>query len=364
MKKIPFSPNELDVVGEHVNITSWAFLNPIPNPKYNTPITPKENFKAALRRDGSVMWIPSSGDFLSIESRVNADHIARAEVMDMGPPYSDDEKGGADMFGIEWVFVPQVGGSMVKPGSPVLTDANDWEKIIKFPDVESMDWAAAKALNAKMNETERAFKATFQNGLFERLISFMDFEGAALAIIDEDQKDAVHALMAKLCDLYEAMIVKYTEILDIDGIMFHDDWGSQRAPFFSADTCFEMLVPYLKRLADFCHSKGLWFELHCCGKNEPLVPCMIAANVDMWSPQAMNDTDMLYERYGDKLIFGVSAGAAMDATPEEAEAAAKAFAEKYAPNMSVKPVVLFGFGAPVGLLSNVYRYSREILAAQ
>jgi uroporphyrinogen-III decarboxylase len=192
----------------------------------------------------------------------------------------------------------------------------------------------------------------------------MDFEGAALAIIDEDQKDAIHALMAKLCDLYEAMFVKYTEILDIDGIMFHDDWGSQRAPFFSAATCSEMIVPYLKRLADFCHAKGLWFEHHCCGKNEPLVPCMIEANIDMWHPQIMNDIDMLYEKYGDKIIFGVNAGVGMDATPEAAEAAAKALAEKYAPNMGTKPIIMSAFGAPPGLSSHIYRYSREILAAE
>ena len=357
MNKIPFSPDELEVIGEHVAVASRAMVNPVP--KYNRPITPKENFNAALRRDGSVMWIPTGSDFLNIESRVNLDHIARAEVMDMGAPYSDEEKGGADMFGIEWVYVPQVGGSMVKPGAPVLTDVNDWEKIIKFPDVEAMEWAAAKELNAKMNETERAFKATFQNGLFERLISFMDFEGAALAIIDEDQKDAVHALMARLCDLYEAMIVKYTETVNIDGIMFHDDWGSQRAPFFSANTCFEMIVPYIKRLADFCHAKGLWFEHHCCGKNELLVPCMIEANIDMWSPQPMNDTAMLYEKYGDKIIFSIGTGIAMDATPEDTEAAAKAFAEKYAPNLGTKPILASGFGAAA-----IYRYGREILAAE
>ena len=39
---------------------------------------------------------------------------------------------------------------------------------------------------------------------FERLISFMDFENAAVALIDDSQKDAVKSF-SSLCDLYEAL---------------------------------------------------------------------------------------------------------------------------------------------------------------
>ena len=254
---------------------------------------------------------------------------------------------------------------MVRPGSPVLQDANDWPNVIKFPDVEGMDWKSCAELNAPLNKTERAFKICFQNGLFERLISFMDFEGAALAIVDDEQKDAIHALFAKLCDMYEAMITKYMECLDIDGVMFHDDWGSQRAPFFSQDTCREMLVPYLKRLADFCHSKGLWFEHHCCGKNELLVPCMVEAGVDIWMGQPMNDTDMLIEKYGDKIMFGVyppETSASM--SDEEIDRIAREFAEKYAPNLGKKPVVMVNFMSDPRLWPKIYEYSRRIIAGE
>ena len=87
MKK-KFSEDELQVIGEHIN-TTMSFGGPVL--KYNTPITPRENVNACLRRDGIVMWIPTFTDFLGVESRVNKDHIARAEVMDLGPLYTDDE---------------------------------------------------------------------------------------------------------------------------------------------------------------------------------------------------------------------------------------------------------------------------------
>ena len=41
--------------------------------------------------------------------------------------------GGPDMFGIEWEYVPVAGGSMVRPGTPLLEDANDWNQILKLP---------------------------------------------------------------------------------------------------------------------------------------------------------------------------------------------------------------------------------------
>jgi len=360
--KTPFKEEELQVIGEHIDTAAWkSFLGP--SPRLNTPITARENFNHVLKRDGGAMWIPTMSDFLSIESRVNKDHIARAEVMDLGPLYGDDEKGGPDMFGIEWVFVPSAGGSMVQPGNPTLKDANDWPNVIKFPDVDAMDWAACAALNAPMNESVRPLKATFQNGLFERLISFMDFEGAAMAIIDEDQKDAVHALFARLCDLYEAMITKYAECLKLDGVMFHDDWGSQAHPFFSLKTCKEMLMPYIKRLADFCHAKGLWFEQHSCGYNEALLPAMVEAGVDMWMPQPMNPVEKMVEEYGDKIILGMYAPIGMGATHEENDAAAKAFAEKYAPQIHTKPILLVNFGVDQEFVQLVYKYSRDIIAS-
>jgi hypothetical protein len=355
MKRIPFSESELTAVGTHIATSEPVMPAPL---KYATPITPRENMLAALRRE-KPLWLPLSGDMLSIESRVNLDHVARAEVRDLGPVLKIEEKGGPDLFGVEWVFVPMVGGSMVKPGLPILEDANDWEKIIKFPDIDALDWESCAAVNTAVNETERLLSVTFQNGIFERLISFMDFQGAALALVDDEQKEAVHKLFTRLCDMYEAMITKYLECLRLEMVVFHDDWGSQRAPFFSLETCREMVMPYIKRLADFCHSKGLLFQQHCCGKNELLVPAMIEAGVDMWIPQQINDVDVLRREYGDKIIFGVwPSPLPQDASDEETAKAAKAFAEKYTADFERAPVVAVTFGVGPKFGEALYKASR------
>ena len=281
----------------------------------------------------------------------------------MGPPYNDEDKGGKDLFGVEWVYVPTVGGSMVQPGNPILEDVNDWPEIIKFPDIDALNWEECRELNSCMNETTRSFYVTFQNGIFERLISFMDFEGAALALIDDDQKDAVHALFSKLVDMYKSLIDHYLDILNLDGVLFHDDWGSQRAPFFSLDVCMEMVAPYLKQIADYCHEKGMWFQQHSCGKNELLVPAMVYAGVDMWQPQTMNDVEMLREKYGDKIMFSIAPPSVpRDASDEVIEKTAKEFVDKYAPTFAEKPFMVSTFFADPRFTQAIYKYSRIALS--
>ena len=355
MQKIPFSEKEFEVKGMFLN-TTRSFG--VPREIWNFPITVAENLKAAIAGQ-DYMYMPTVGDIVNIESRVNLDHIARAEVMDLGPEQTLEEKGGPDLFGVEWVFVPQVGGSMENPDIPhLLTDANEWYDKVKFPDIDALDWDSVGALNAPFKKETRIVGCCFQNGLFERLISFMGFEGAALAMIDEDQQDALKELYDKLADMYINMIQHYIDQLDVQEVLFHDDWGSQRAPFFSVDTCREMLVPALRKIADFCHSKGMIFQQHSCGKNELLVPAMIDAHVDLWCGQPMNDKYMLVQKYGDKIMLGVETpDLAPDASESEIDEAAHAFVEKY----SGKRIMASNRMASDAFNKAMYKYSRIAL---
>lgn len=361
MNKIPFSEDEMKVIGSHPITTQARMFVP---PKLNTPITPKENVRLAWKREGC-LWFPQGADFATMGPRVIVDNVARAFVFDCGPLLTDEQKGGEDMFGVKWTYVPVVGGSMVQPGAPMLTDANDWPEVIKFPDISKLDWDDCAKVNARLNETVRSFSVTILNGLYERMISFMDFENAAMALIDEEQQDAVHALLDRLADMYIEIIGHLLEGFKLDGIVFHDDWGSQRAPFFSLDTCMEMIVPHMRKVSDFCHEKGLWFQLHCCGKNELLVPAMIAAGVDMWAPQRMNDVDMLREKYGDKIMLSVYAPTLeKDASPEQIDAAAREIVDKYIEGFDEKPVFISNMNSAPGLNEAIYKYSRKALCGE
>jgi hypothetical protein len=92
------------------------------------------------------------------------------------------------MFGIEWEYIAQVGGSMVRPGKPFIEDANELADKVVWPDIDKWDWEGCAKANVEYLSKPNFNICWFLNGWYERLISFMDFEGAVVAMIDEDQR--------------------------------------------------------------------------------------------------------------------------------------------------------------------------------
>ena len=325
MKAPKFDEKELRVVKE---IPSFFGTTPV----YDFPVPVGEAMLSALK-DREPVWMPLGTETVTLCPSIISDNIARAFVFEAGEPWDVKDYGGKDIFGIEWVYVPVAGGSMVKPGNPTLEDANDWKEVIKFPDINSWDWEASAKLNKDYLENSgRANVLMLLNGCwFERLISFMDFEGAAMALIDEDQRPAVIELTHKMTDLYLDIVDKCVEAYPLHGICIHDDWGSQMAPFFSDEIAREVYLPEMKRFVDHVHSKGLYCELHSCGHVESRCDVFVEAGFDAWSPMAMNDTVALYEKYGDKIAIGVVNPDPItpDMPEEEIRANARAYAERF-----------------------------------
>ena len=299
---------------------------------YDYPVSPREAVYALYRREP--VWQLLGNEIKFFTPRINPEIVARGGVHDAVPFNPRVDAGGKDMFGVTWVYDALNGGGMVVPGSPLLDDANDWPEVIKFPDIDSWNWEESAAANNGTYLTEAVFNsAMLYSGWFERLISFMDFEGAALALVDDEQSDAVKALFDELSTWYIDLIDHYAHYYEpLDGFCIHDDWGSSQNAFFSPDICAEFIVPAMRRVTDHIHSLGLYAELHSCGCNEKQVPNMIAAGWDLWRPQApVNDVPMLYELYGDKIILAMSPEMydVEHTTEDEQRALARAYADAY-----------------------------------
>lgn len=325
MSKIPFDPRELAVAKKSFDF----FGNEIPN--YTYPITPKEAWHRLYNKDG--VWLPTDIESGVFCPNIIPDNKARGFVIEKNM-IDPATFGGLDMFGVEWVYVPVAGGSMEKPDNPhLMSDVNDWEDVIKFPDVDSWDWKGSAEANKEYLDNGIANMFWFLNGMgFERLVSFMGFEAAAMALIDEEQEDALHALLSKLTDLHIHMVDLACDYYGdgIDGFTVHDDWGSQRSPFFSFDVAQDIFVPYMKKLTDHIKSRGKVADLHSCGHIEAQIENIIAGGWQSWTPMPMNDTGKLYDEYGDQIIIGVvDKGYPAGASDEEIARHAEEFAARY-----------------------------------
>jgi hypothetical protein len=142
-----FDPGEMRVARE---LPTFFPPGAPPTRIYATPVSLKDGYIAAMKRQP--LWQITGIETGMFAPRFYPDNIARALVVDGEGLVMNDQGGiavgGRDMFGVEWVFVPAVGGSMVRPGNPPLHDVRDWKAALRFPDIGAWDWEGAARRNA------------------------------------------------------------------------------------------------------------------------------------------------------------------------------------------------------------------------
>lgn len=342
--KIPaYKKEEENVIGAYRTypaiqemFESYGFPLPPEEPKFNRPVTPKENMKRVL--DGKTpYWLPFGGmrtsDIQCFMPRQVPDNYACRLVLD-----GTDRKceypsliQKSSWFDLEWEYMPAACGSTVRPGKPKIEDMSEWEKQVSMPDLDAVDWQGMKRDNEEYLSTDKFNMLNILSGPWERLMSLMEVEGAAMALIDEDQKEGIHRFFDQYCDFFDSFIGRVKENCRIDGVLMHDDWGHQNGPFFSHQTAEEMLFPYLKRIVESCHKRGLYYEQHSCGRNETFLDLYIEAGVNLYCPQDINDFDLMLEKCrGSQLVIGVPEPALPpEASEETVQCAVKEWLEHY-----------------------------------
>ena len=313
-----FTPEELTVSGQLPGM-----FGP-PTDLYTTPITSREN-TMLLYQGKTPMWAPFAfGEHNMIMVDCDPENVARSPRKD-GLSSDTPLKDG---YGVEWIYVDVAGGGMVKPGNPTCPDITRWEEYVTIPDPDTWDWEGCYERNKDKIDPDRCTYIAVPGCLFERLIAILDFSEAAVALIDDECKEAVHRFFRAVTDVHKKFYTNCKKWFNADIVNFNDDWGSQRAEFFSVDTAREMLLPYVKELVDHVHSLGMYWDLHCCGFVEGFVPLFIEAGEDSWGGQPLNDKWKLKQLYGDKFIFTDGPKAGPEATEAELDAAVAAFMQQ------------------------------------
>lgn len=117
---------------------------------------------------------------------------------------------------------------------------------------------------------------------FER---FWSLRGMTNSLMDfYEYPDEVHELFDKLADFYCRMLERAKNELNLDGVFFSDDLGTQANTFFNPDLFDEFFAPYYKRVIGKAHELGMHFWLHSCGNIEKIIPKLIEAGVDVLHP--------------------------------------------------------------------------------
>lgn len=262
---------------------------PGPKPFDETlPCTPRENMKLLLEHK-IPKYLPMSGDTFPIAPDV---------IVERSP----DNKTDKDWFGCLWTLEPNIGATMVKPGSELFHSISEWKEKVVFPDLEAIDWEESAQGIAKYYDPNRMSDWWLSIGPFERLHSFMGMEEALIALLEDE--DEVAEFFEAFTDYKVKLIKKLTTHYKVDMICFHDDWGNNKNGFIPPAIFERIFVPNMKKIVDAVHDGGAYFNMHSDGRIEHYIPYMVEMGMDMWNPaQVVNDLAKIKREYGDRLVI-------------------------------------------------------------
>jgi hypothetical protein len=267
---------------------------------------------------------------------------------------------GTDAFGVSWTYVPSITACMTTPGAePVLKDVRDWKKVVKFPDLEAVDWEKQAEIDIHTNfgafvagaglipfenggtalDGGKLGVCMVINGPFERLHALMGMENALISLVTEPE--ACYEFFGAMADYKIAYYKKIAQYYPVDVINAHDDYGTNDRMFMSPETWRRLLKPHLKRIVDAVHDMGLIYQHHTCGYIEPIFEDFVEIGVDAIDTlQACNkNVGELKKKYGKQITFcgGFDTNGVLDrpgVTPEEIKAEYRRVIDLLAPGGS------------------------------
>ncbi|OFV69232.1 uroporphyrinogen decarboxylase family protein [Acetobacterium wieringae] len=333
-------------------------------------LTPKENYLNAINHKPTE-WTP----IFPIDCAGSGFGAYPGPWFEKGPM-----GGGYDGFGIRWITPASGGGAPIPAPNEHIMDSEtivDWKSIVKFPDLETVDWPTMAAEELKLlhnfDRDQTALEFGCGNGVFERVAALMGFEETLMALIEEPE--ACYELMEAITDYKIEFAKKVKQYYNPDIFNNYDDIATERGLFMSPDVYRKLIKPHHKRLNDAVKELGMIPIQHTCGLCESLIEDIIETGAAAWtSVQPVNDIVKLLEKYGDRiaLIGGYDANGIpgrLDATVEERLADVHRCLDTYGkyPSYIIFPFVTVNSLDPkdmldvmMPMLGEAIRYSHEL----
>ena len=280
------------------------------------PCSSKDNYVRVMTGT-KPYWMPAYMDDVN---------IVWPEAMEEHPVPEVD---GYDWWGVDWVMETGINGMITRPGTRTISEFANWKEELEWPDLSVVDFETDGKKISSCLDPDRAHIYECVEGLFERLHELIPFDESLMAFYEEPE--LLEEFFQKMTD-YKiescSQIFKYYG--RIDGVLYHDDWGAEKAGFFSNAMFEEQIMPATKRFFDFLHKEGKFIELHSCGRNMQYVPLMIEMGINSWTPQQRcNDMDFLYDTYGDKMSFTIALNIPNGASEEATRRTVRNFVDRY-----------------------------------
>ncbi len=292
-------------------------------------MTERENMELIFTSGAKPAWIPHM--FTAYNFVIPTDVIADR------PPFG--VQCGKDWFGVQWLWDEASTGFVQDPHEPLICDdVTKWEKQVKFPDLDAIDWETAAAPVVAGYDPDRWTQLMLQCGIFERTHSLLGFENTFIAMYEEPE--ALYDLMAAITDHRIEVMKKAVQYYKPEVITNMDDYGAQNGPLMSNEMFRTHILPHGKRLGEALKELGVIYQHHSCGTWDRLAPDMVEMGMKAMTAVApTNQVDQLIRDYGDWMVFdgGMNILGVLDypgSTEEEVRAEARRAMDLFGPTGS------------------------------
>lgn len=265
-------------------------------------VTPKDNLLTALRGE-EPYWLPCP--------------LFDGSVVVVGHGLVEHCASGRDAWGVEWVLRDPKSGSF--PVSHPLVGPRAVDNY-PFPSPEAADVSAAKYALKEVDRGEVLVAGDNGWGLFERAWLLVGMR--RLFAWSYRYPEAVKRLMERIAEVKAGLTEKLATELEVDMVMYGDDWGMNDRLLFSPSWWREFVKPWQEKLYRVAKQYGLLVYQHSDGRVEELVPDLVEMGVDVLNIQReCNDWVSLMSSYRGRVALwgGVSARTLDLGTPLDVE---------------------------------------------
>ena len=202
-----------------------------------------------------------------------------------------------DQFGVQWDRSIDKDIGIVRNCLVTPDNIDEYE----FPDPD--DPSRYSSYNGVIEANKDGFfVANLGFSLFERAWTLAGMENLLIAM--GANASFVHSLLDRILD-YNLRIIDNACSLNIDAMMFGDDWGQQYGLIMGPELWREFIKPRIRKMYELAKSKGKFVFIHSCGKADEIFPDLIECGLDMFNPfqPEVMDVFEIKREYGNTLSF-------------------------------------------------------------
>ena len=235
-----------------------------------------------------------------------------------------------DLWGVRWEV--GIDGTVPFPKGHPLPNL-DFIDDFKFPSIEQLSWTEDnKKELARIDRSEKVVFGWLIYFMFERAWALMGMNEFLLAFHTHPKE--VKFLLRKIADFNIAYFDRMLK-LDVDGVAFSEDLGTQISLMLSPDMFREFFLPEYKRCFKNILAAGKIIYFHSCGCIESIAGDLADLGVTILNPiqaNANNQKTVLDATFGKTAIDGAANARVLKyGTPTDVKAEVERVMELFKP---------------------------------